>query len=408
MGLRTICWTLCFVTCLVQIGASQSVGDCVALEFVVPGCPHCRTMDQTSEEAVQQGWAVRRIDVTTDPYSAQRWRIHSTPTTLLIREGREVDRILGPVGYDELLSRMMTASRRVAPKAGIVATSASFSLQPIRQNASSIQSASSIPDPFSNRLAEQTIDPRERAFKATVRIRVDEPNSQGVGTGTIVDTNQGEALVITCGHLFRDLGPNPRISVEMFEGGQSVAFAANLIYFEAADRDIGLLSFRPGRTVTTVPMLDRNKRVQEGDRVFSIGCDHGNDPSHRDSQVTKMNRYLGPPNIEVAGMPVQGRSGGGLFNDAGELIGICYAADSELDEGLFVGTEIIYEELAKLGLQPMANRGAMIAESKPTRPSQAITVIVKDNDGKRRELHIQDPSPNLLQALHNEGFAIAR
>jgi hypothetical protein len=50
----------------------------------------------------------------------------------------------------------------------------------------------------------------------------------------------------------------------------------------------------------------------------------------------------------------------------------------------------------------------MIAASTPNRPSQAITVIVQDNDGKQRELHIQDPSPNLLQALHNEGYAIAR
>ncbi|MCU0709436.1 MAG: trypsin-like peptidase domain-containing protein, partial [Pirellula sp.] len=389
MGLRTVCCILYFVTCLNQIGMSQSVGDCVALEFVVPGCPHCRSMDETAENAVQRGWAVRRIDVTTDPYSAQRWRIHSTPTTLLIREGREVDRILGPVDYDELLSRMMAASRRVAPKSGVVPTSASFSLQPIRQN------ASPNPETFPDRLTSSTLDPKERAQRATVRIRVDEPNSQAVGTGTIVDTNQGEALVITCGHLFRGLGPNPRISVELFDSGHALAFPANLIHFEAADKDVGLVSFRPGRAVATVPMLAGTKRVKEGESVFSIGCDHGSDPSRRDSRVTKLNRYLGAPNIEVAGMPVQGRSGGGLFNELGELIGICYAADQELDEGLYAGTEVIYEQLAKIGLHPPSSRGEMIAASTPQRvangpadrSSRAITIIVKDHDGMQRELH---------------------
>lgn len=403
MGLRLVGWTLCWLVCLISASVAQTVGDCIALEFVVPGCPHCRSMDQTAEDAVQQGWAIRRIDVTSDPYSAQRWRIHSTPTTLLIREGREVDRILGPVSFEELQSRMMVASRRMAPQSGIVPTAASFSLQPIRQQ------SSSDPSKLQDRVPSLAVDPKEMAQRATVRIRVDEPNSQAVGTGTIIDTNQGEALVVTCGHLFRGLGPNPSISVECFDAGKAVAFPAQLIYFEAGDKDIGLISFRPGRSVTTVPLLDRTKRVQEGDRVFSLGCDHGSDPSRRDSRITKLNRYLGPPNIEVAGMPVQGRSGGGLFNESGELIGICYAADTDLDEGLYAGPEVIYEQLAKLGLQHLANTEMSIAKNSPgNRPSQAITVIVRDGDGSQRELHIKDPSPHLLQALNIEGYAVTR
>jgi hypothetical protein len=43
-----------------------------------------------------------------------------------------------------------------------------------------------------------------------------------------------------------------------------------------------------------------------------------------------------------------------------------------------------------------------------SRPSQSITLIVRDGDGSQRELQIQDPSPALLQALAREGYAIAR
>ncbi len=61
-------------------------------------------------------------------------------------------------------------------------------------------------------------------------------------------------------------------------------------------------------------MLPRGTQLQEKLTVASYGCDNGADPTRRDSYISKLNRYLGPSNIEVAKAPVQGRSGGGLFN----------------------------------------------------------------------------------------------
>ena len=49
-------------------------------------------------------------------------------------------------------------------------------------------------------------------------------------------------------------------------------------------------------------------------------------------------RYLGPANVQVAGQPVQGRSGGGLFAVDGTLIGVCNAADPADNEGLFAAS----------------------------------------------------------------------
>ena len=48
-----------------------------------------------------------------------------------------------------------------------------------------------------------------------------------------------------------------------------------------------------------------------------------------------MNKFQGAPNLTVAGQPVQGRSGGGLFSSEGYVIGVCNARDPQEQQGLF-------------------------------------------------------------------------
>ncbi len=385
-----------------------TIGDCIALEFVSSGCPKCNEMNQSVETALEYGWVARRIEVNADPYTAQRWRIHSTPTTLLIRDGREVDRILGPIPFEALSQRMLAASSQDRLKETQFATPMGVPLQSVQAIETSTpwpesRSPSPTADPIRSAVSSPVGNPKALAQSATVRIRIDEPEQQAVGTGTIIDNTNGEALVMTCGHLFRNLGPNARVLIELFEGNQAVVYPAQVIDFQADDPDIGLLSFRPGRPVPSVPLKPSSQPLREGESVFSLGCDHGQDPTRRDTRITKLNRYQGAPNVEIAGMPVQGRSGGGLFNQAGELIGVCNAADSELDEGLYSGPEVLYQQIAKLGLDRLYDRKVA-----PSVASKSITVIVREANGGERHLQIQDPSPALLQAIHSEGYAVAR
>ncbi|MEO8272146.1 MAG: thioredoxin family protein [Aureliella sp.] len=55
-----------------------------------------------------------------------------------------------------------------------------------------------------------------RAAAATVRIRVDEANSTAYGTGTIVDVRGQDALILTCGHLFREMQPHSKLTIDLF------------------------------------------------------------------------------------------------------------------------------------------------------------------------------------------------
>jgi len=469
---------LTFVACAVFVAQFADdvrgglVGDCIAIEFVTAGCNQCRTMDTAAQQALADGWVVRRVNVQQEPHLAQRWRIHTTPTTLLIRGTREIDRILGPVDYMELSRRMVAASNPDKLKSGPNTTAIDPNLasantypaartakpseppkfitnQPIEpiasqqinnsgntfaQNSNPVQQAQHLVPVRPNGLStlsttanQSSIDGSSNAARATVRIRVDDPQYESVGTGTIIDSYQGEALVLTCGHLFRDLPPNARITVEMFSGlnerapGTEEKFEAQVIDFQASELDIGLLSFHPGREVARVPLIAQRESLREGEPVFSIGCDNGQPPSRRDSRITKLNRYLGAPNVEVAGAPVHGRSGGGLFNSMGELIGICYAADKELDEGLYSAPPVVYHQLSKLGLQRLytgpkqdaiatvpaanANPSLVVPASNRTNP---MTVIVLDPQGRQQQIQIPSPSPKLLQALAEENTSTVR
>lgn len=383
-------------------GVATQVGDCLAVCFLDGGDSVGQGMDGVIEEAVARGWVVRRVDMRLEPHVVERWRVHSSPTTLLLRGGREVDRILGGVSLQEFTQRMLRASsadslRPAREVVGMVRHQSAA--QEIQRGERGIDGLVPMVPIGSNSPVGRVAggEPRVSAKLATVRIIVDEPSHQAVGSGTIIDAQQGEALVITCGHLFRDMQPNSPISVEVFQDGKPIAYRGELIHHQIEEKDIGLVVFRPGRAVAVAPIVMREERLQEGESVFSVGCDHGQFPSVRDSRVTKLNRYLGAANIETSGAPVQGRSGGGLFNSEGELVGVCYAADGDLDEGLYCGTEVVHEQVLKLGL------GRLL---EPTRAVEGVgvtklSVQYIDDQGRVRQMQIDSPSASLVEALES-------
>lgn len=416
------------------LSQATSTGDCIAIEFVAENNADCKAMNRTTDFAIKDGWVVRRIDTKRDPHIAIRWHISTVPTTVLVRNGREVDRILGVVQYSDLQKRLVTASSidsvrnsldrhqdRVENDGPKIRGQSALNLVPVANaivasNAlvNSLDSKSSIPrDPpslgrqsASRNYPDNPSDPKG----ATVRIRVEESRHESVGTGTIIDSYNGEALVLTCGHLFRENSVQSKISVEMFLNGQIQTYSARLIDFVAKDMDIGLISFHAGFDVPIAKLIPKNRTLSEGQPVFSWGCDRGALPSRRDSKIAKLNRYIGAANVEVDGEPVEGRSGGGLFDERGELIGVCYAADPELKEGLYNAAEVVYFELAKLGLQHLFNErtdakaspmlaSASHAPAVDSRSVPEMTVILRGRDGTQEQLTIPQPAPHLLQAL---------
>ena len=181
-------------------------------------------------------------------------------------------------------------------------------------------------------------------MQATVRVRVEDADGHSFGTGTIIDVHGQDALVLTCGHIFRDSQGKGRIVVDLFAPGATGPVLGELIHYDLK-RDLALVGLRTSMNITAVPVAGAGWRVTAGERLFSVGCNHGDDPTVMSGRLKAVNKYLGPENLTVEGRPTEGRSGGGLFTYDGRLVGVCNAADPEIEEGLYAAFPSIHRHL---------------------------------------------------------------
>jgi hypothetical protein len=155
--------------------------------------------------------------------------------------------------------------------------------------------------------------------------------------------------------------------VELFtatpDGAQVVTQVPGQIVDYNLDRDIGLVSIRPTGPVRVAPIAPTDTIIERGERLTSVGCDRGQNPTALATRVTNVDRYQGTPNIEASGAPVEGRSGGGLFNSSGQLVGVCFAADYEGNEGLYTALESIHDEMDRLNLSDIYRTAGPAAPS---------------------------------------------
>jgi hypothetical protein len=239
----------------------------------------------------------------------------------------------------------------------------------------------------------------------------------------VVHRHGQECLAITCGHVFRESRGTGTISVEYgFADGRPMTTSGQLLQYDAEARDVGLIVFRPEQPIEPVPIGPEALPISPGDQVFSFGCNHGEDPSLRNTQIIRTAIYDGATKYDIVGRPVDGRSGGGLFSAGGQLIGICNAAAVEVDEGVYTSLENIYWQLnnAQLAHLFQASTVAAVepvaAETTPDRldvrtpaePQVAagdieIIMVVRsrENPAIAETYSVQQPSPQLLELVHS-------
>jgi thiol-disulfide isomerase/thioredoxin len=377
------------------LGVTAHGAEIVLLDFWSPSCGPCMQMKPTVQGFVRAGYPVREVDVTREVDLARQHKVDLIPCFVMLVDGQEVDRVVGfttGARLQEMFKRAQGVDRQnadrvrlqsqdahaaapvgatvVGPVGGDNRSPAGVGDDPARLVPAPVEA----PSPLGAAVPAETTgaDGYENLLSATVRLRVEEANGQAYATGTIIDAREGQALVITCGHLFRESQGKGPLTVEIFErvpGGVRPAgqVPAQLVGYDL-DRDLALVGIWPTRAVTVAPVAPKGAIVGRADRVVSVGCNNGDDPTILATRVTKVGHHDSPPNIQAAGAPVVGRSGGGLFNDQGQLIGVCFAADREGNEGLYVPLESIHEELAENGLSEIYNR---VAEG----PSRATPIV---------------------------------
>lgn len=415
------CWstlglTLSLLALSPAAGGSSPQLNGEVLYFTATWCGACQQMNPIISGLQRKNYPVRKVDVDRERPLAQQYRIEAMPTFILVINGREAERHVGATSQQQLVG-MCDKISQVVPQQELAAEAPV--LPPIRRNAPARQPAAvkvtpvvesrpakSFQLPFfgsrreepvvlsgeppvvrANNSDQQPLRSEEPAFDpmgSSTRIRVKDKSGVNFGSGTVISSNPGSTRILTCGHIFRQLDEKSTIEVDVFVDGRHDTYLGSVVHFDL-EADVGLLMIPTASPLPISQVATADCRVRTQDAVFSIGCGGGEPPTEQRLQVTALNRYLGPDNIECSGIPVQGRSGGGLFNAEGRLIGVCIAADPKEQRGLYAGPKAVRKLLQECGMidsdEPTVEAAPQfalqeasppVAQSAPAAPSQPL------------------------------------
>ena len=325
------------VSSLIILTAVAAVGEVELLHFSAPWCSGCKESEPAVRQLEATGFPIRHFNTDTNRELARRFGVRTIPSFVMVSQGKIVDRIDGAVSYQDL-SRLVRKHR----------SSRGEKSRPSRMTRGS-----------SHRKSDVAVNtPESEAFNSSVRLIIQDNAGQSFGTGTIVDVHGKEALVLTCGHIFRDSGGRGDIQVDIFSDNRLASSVKGRLLRHDLKLDLALVSIRPDVPVTAVQIANTVRQIDSNSEVFSVGCDQGRDPSLLRGRVKAVDKYLGPSNVVVSGLPIDGRSGGGLFSRDGQLIGVCQAADPEYNEGIYGFLPAIHDYLDRANLAFIYNRTA--------------------------------------------------
>jgi thiol-disulfide isomerase/thioredoxin len=348
-----------FPAALMAILLSSAGQQTVLLDFYATWCGPCRAMQPTVRALEEKGYPVQKVNIDQRPDLAAQYGVKSVPCYIMLVDGKVADRVNEPTSFSRL-ERMFQLAAASAPRPAPPGPEPPASMTPGSMPPAPIALGPMAHGPMSpgqpNPAApDNNANLDAKLLAASVRLRIADPSGYSNGSGTIIDSRQGEALILTCGHVFRDSQGKGKIEVDLFGPYQGQRVEGIKVAYDLKT-DVGLVRIRAPGPIAAVPLAPTQWTPRTGEPVISAGCDNGADPTARHSRITALNRCRASDNaqcpayLEVAGQPTEGRSGGGLFTADGRVIGVCNARDPQDQEGLYAAPGAIYALLDQVGL----------------------------------------------------------
>jgi len=336
---------------------AQQPQDVNLYYFTNPGCPPCRQVSPGIQTLKQEGYNVTTIVLNENPAWGEKFQVQRVPTVIMVVNQRVVGRHEGVIGAETLREWFAVMGVRPAVASPSARSSSETTGNRAASSSSTMHRGTSIP----------ADEPERIALRGTVRLKVEDQQGASYATGTVVHCHAGEWLVMTCGHAFREAGYRGKITGEYnFGDGEVRAAPAELISYDAGPRDIALVAMQTGEMIEPIKIASPQLLPQVNDSVFSIGCDQGAPPTIRNTQIKNQSLYDGAAKWVIHGRPTIGRSGGGLFNRAGELIGVCNAAMVDADEGVYTSLETVHWQIAQANLSHLFEGQTRLAANGPS------------------------------------------
>ncbi len=362
------------------LGAPQAQSQTVLLDFTAPWCGPCQQVSPIVAKLQREGHPVRQVDIGKSPEVAKHFGITSIPAFVLLVNGREVERFVGidpNIPTEPRLRGLLAKIPAAVPQPVQVAEARPAAERkgwfPLSwSNKREAPAAPTFPDepekPIVRAQSDETapIGPSPVAkdpIESAVRIRIKNDRGVNLGSGTVIACRNQKALVLTCWHLFRGFDETSTIEIDVFPqgpGGPPTTLTGKLLASDQ-DADVGLIGVLGCGGIPVSPLASTAQAAKAGDHVFSIGCGNGEVPRKDQHRVTQLNRYEGPDTVECTGLPVVGRSGGGLFDAAGRVIGVCIAAQKEGELGVYSALSEVHKLAAGAGFANLVPAAAQFA-----------------------------------------------